>query len=73
VSKADILSELPNLNVRERAEIFAKLCELEDLIPIPTAAERALLAKEWEDFRNDSNPGSPAHEVEARLRRGLEK
>ncbi|MCD6049525.1 MAG: hypothetical protein K0Q55_928 [Verrucomicrobia bacterium] len=69
MSKADILSELPKLDARERAEIFAKLCELED--STPTAAERAILDQELEDFKNDPNPGSPGHEVEARLRSGL--
>jgi hypothetical protein len=73
MSKAEILSELPKLDERERAEIFAKLCELEESTSVPSAEERAILDKEWEDFKQDGDKGSPAHEVEARLRRGRVK
>lgn len=73
MSKAEILNELPKLDVRERAEIFAKLCELEEATTVPTAEERAILDQEWENFKQDGDMGSAAHEVEARLRRGREK
>jgi len=73
MSKAEILSELPKLDVRERAEIFAKLCELEEPTSTPTTEERAILDQEWADFKRDGDMGSPAHEVEARLRRGRAK
>jgi len=71
MSKAEILSELPKLDARERAEVFAKLCELEDAVSGPTAAERAILDQEVEDFKNDPSPGTAWPEVEERLRRGL--
>ncbi|HEY1170982.1 MAG TPA: hypothetical protein VGH19_06385 [Verrucomicrobiae bacterium] len=73
MSKAEILSELPKLDVRERAEIFARLCELEESTSVPTAEERAILDKEWEDFKRDGDKGTPLHEVEALLRRGRGK
>ena len=67
MSKAEILDELPKLDERERAEVFAKLCELED-VSGPTSAERAVLDQELIQFQQDKNLGAPWQEVENRLR-----
>jgi len=72
MSKADILKELPALQPEDRREIFDRLCDLEerDLLAghVPTAAEKALLDAEMEDYRKNPDNGSSWAEVEARLR-----
>jgi putative addiction module component (TIGR02574 family) len=73
MSKSDILHELPKLALEERREIFERICELEesDLLQggEPWAEEKALLDRELEDYTRAPGPGSPWHEVEARIRR----
>jgi putative addiction module component (TIGR02574 family) len=72
MSKAEILKELPALQPDDRREIFERLCDLEerDLLAglAPTAAEKALLDREMEDYRKNPDAGSSWTEVEARLR-----
>ena len=73
MSKTEILQELPKLALQERREIFERICELEenDLLRggEPTADEKALLDREFEDYRQTPADGSPWHEVEARIRK----
>ncbi len=73
MSKAEILHELPTLGLQERREIFERIGELEDQDLLkggePTAAEKALLDRELEDYRKNPDPGSTWPEVEARLRK----
>ena len=73
MSKAEILQELPKLGLRERREIFERIGELEDQELIkggePTAAEKALLDQELEDYRRNPEASSTWPEVESRLRK----
>ena len=72
MSKADILQELPGLRHEERTEILERLCELEERDLMngagPTAAEKALLDAELEEYRRSPDAGSSWQEVQARLR-----
>jgi len=71
MNKAEILQELPKLRSDERQDIFARLCELEERDLLngvgPTAEEKTLLDREWEDYRKAPDAGSSWEEVEARL------
>ena len=73
MSKADILSELPNLPAEERDQVLRKLCELqeEEIIrgPGPGAAEKRILDDALAEFQRDGKPGTPWREVLQRLRR----
>ena len=73
MSKAEILAELPKLELADRREIFDRICEIEehDLLKggTPTAEEKALLDREWEEYRRNPEAGSTWNEVEARLRK----
>jgi putative addiction module component (TIGR02574 family) len=73
MSKAEILHELPKLGLHERREIFERIGELEDQDLLQggetTAAEKALLDRELEDYRKNPDAGSTWPEVEARLRK----
>ena len=73
MSKSEILRKLPELAPEERREIFERICELEENELLkggkPTAEEKALLDREWEDYRQAPNPGSPWDEVKARIRK----
>jgi hypothetical protein len=72
MSKADILQQLPELNAEDRAEILDRLWELAERDILngvgPTAAERALLDRELEDYRQNPEAGSKWSDVELRLR-----
>jgi len=73
VSKADILLELPKLEIADRREIFERICDIEERDLInggqPTAEEKALLNRELEDYRQNPKAGSTWAEVKARLRK----
>ena len=73
MSKAEILLELPKLELAERREIFACICDMEerDLLngSLPTAEEKILLDRELEAYRQDPDVGSTWAEVQARLRK----
>ena len=73
MSKAEILHELPKLELSELREIFERIGELEeqDLLKggEPTAEEKALLDRELEEFQQNPQAGSSWAEVEARLRK----
>jgi len=62
-NKAEILAELPNLNARERQDVFERLCELmdDDLLRGvgPTEPEKKLLEEAMAEFERDANPGIP--------------
>jgi hypothetical protein len=72
MSHAQILSELPRLTAAERAELFRRLCELQDEDLLhglgPTESEKRLLDTELSEFERDQNPGSPWREAMARVR-----
>ncbi len=72
MSKAEILAELPRLQLADRREIFERICELEDRELAngsqPDAAEMALLDRELANFQDNPGAGSSWSEVEARLR-----
>ncbi len=72
MSKTQILEELPRLGLAERREIWERLCELEeqDLLQgaAPSAEEKALLDREWEDFQSNPETGSAWQDVRDRLR-----
>ena len=67
------LHELPNLGLHERREIFERIGELEDQELLkggePTAADKALLDRELDEYRRDPDAGSTWPEVESRLRK----
>ena len=73
MSKSEILRELPKLALEERREIFERICELEENELLkggqPTAEEKALLDREWEDYRQTPSAGSSWPEVKARIRK----
>ena len=73
MSKAEILLELPKLELADRREIFERICDMEerDLLngSLPTAKERALLDRELEAYRQNPDAGSTWAEVQARLRK----
>jgi hypothetical protein len=73
MSKAEILQELPRLGLQERREIFERIGELEeqDLLKggQPSAADKALLDRELEEYQRNPEAGSIWEEVEAALRK----
>jgi len=73
MSKAEILQELPRLGLQERREIFERIGELEeqDLLKggEPSAADKALLDREFEEYQRNPEAGSIWEEVEAALRK----
>ena len=71
MSKMEILEELPKLAVRDRREIFERICEIEenDLLNEATAEEKNLLDRELKDFQKNPEAGSSWAGVESRLRK----
>jgi putative addiction module component (TIGR02574 family) len=73
MSKADILLELPKLELEERREIFDRICDIEERDLLnggqPTPEEKALLDRELEEYKSNPKAGSTWAEVEARLRK----
>jgi putative addiction module component (TIGR02574 family) len=73
MSKAEILLELPKLEVADRREIFERICDMEerDLLNgrLPTTEEKALLDCELKAYRQNPEAGSSWAEVKARLRK----
>ena len=71
MSKAEIIGQLPKLKPNERREILDRICELEEQDLLngvgPTSEERALLDREFEDYRRNPEARSTWEEVEARL------
>ena len=78
MSKAEILLELPKLELADRREIFERICDMEesDLLngSLPTAEEKALLDRELEaymcdgvlypDFTKRPTPDNPVFKLE---------
>ena len=72
MSKMEILAELPKLELADRREIFDRICEIEERDLITGGAtdeEKALLDREFEEYRRSPEAGSSWNEVEARLRK----
>ena len=72
MSKAEILAELPKLDIADRREIFDRICEMEerDLISgVATPEEKALLEQELEEYRRNPEAGSTWKDVETRIRK----
>lgn len=78
MSKAEILAELPKLAPKDRAEIRARLDELNGdtwLVsnePL-TSAEKALLDDRLAAYAKDPDAGSSWGEVESRIRARLQR
>ena len=72
MSKTEILAELPKLKAADRAEVFARLCELQEADVLhaaePSAEERKLLDNELAEFERDGNAGTAWREVLKRVR-----
>jgi len=73
MSKSEILAELPKLGPEDRREIFERIGELEDYDLLhggkPTAEEKAMLDREFEDFQKNPKAGSSWDEVQSRIRK----
>jgi hypothetical protein len=71
MSKAEILAELSKLELSDRREIFERIGEMEEQELLkgaePTAAEKALLDHELDEYRLNPEAGSSWKEVESRL------
>ena len=68
----EILAELPRLAPADRREIFEQLCEMEErdlLTGGATADEKALLDREFEEFKGNPDAGSTWDDVRARIRK----
>ena len=63
MSEAEILAELPMLKAEERAEVFRRLCELQEQELLqgagPSEGERDILDQALSEFQHDSSPGVP--------------
>jgi hypothetical protein len=74
MSTAEILAQLPKLKARDRAEVFQKLCALQerDLIKGagPTPKERKLLDQALKEFQKDSDVGIPWRKAIKQIRSG---
>jgi hypothetical protein len=71
MSKAEILAELPKLKADERAQVFDRLCELQESDVLqghgPTAEEKKLLDQALAEFERDGQRGKPWREVLHRI------
>ncbi len=71
MSNAEILAALPKLNADERAQVFERLCELQEQDMLagtgPTDAEKTLLDEALAEFQRDGDVGRPWREVLHRL------
>ena len=67
MSKTEILAALHELQAEERAQVFERLCELQedDLLHGvgPTIAEKKILDEALAEFNRDGNFGNPWREV----------
>ena len=72
MSKAEILAELPRLKAADRAQVFQRLCELQeqDLIEGvgPTEEEKKMLDEALAEFQRDRDQGKPWREVLREIR-----
>lgn len=72
MSKSEILAELSALSASDRAEVFERLCELQEADLLrgegPTAAERQALDDAATEFERDGDVGEPWRDVIHRLR-----
>ncbi len=72
MSKLDILEQLPNLERGDRREILERIWEIEEADLLRGAQieadEKALLDREYEEYRANPGAGSEWKEVEPRLR-----
>lgn len=63
MSKAEILAELPKLNAQERAQVFRRLCELQEQELLqgagPTEQEKRILDHALAEFERDGSAGTP--------------
>ncbi len=78
MSKSEILAELPKLAPEERAEVRAKLAELDgdgwlDAGDPLTSAEKTLLNARLAAYEKDPDAGSSWEEVESRIRARLKQ
>jgi len=75
MTKAEILTELPNLSVEDRAEIRAKLDELAGREWVDNGElsdeDKRALDEAITEYERDPNAGSPWEEVKARIQAKL--
>ena len=67
MSKAEILSELPNLSAQDRTEILEQLWRLEEAAG-PADWEKSLLNEAQAAYEANPSAGAPWSKVEDRLR-----
>ena len=67
MSKTEILAELPTLNASDRAEVFERLCELQEADLLrgegPSEDERKALDEAMVEFERDGDIGEPWRDV----------
>ena len=72
MSKAEIMAEISKLKPADRAQVFERLCELqeEDLLQGggPTEREKQLLDRALADFEHDRDPGVPWRDALRQIR-----
>jgi hypothetical protein len=72
MSNAEILAELPKLKAEERAQVFRRLCELQEQDLLrgvgPSEEEKKLLDEALAEFERDGNIGTPWREALQRIR-----
>lgn len=75
MSKSDILEELPNLARGDRREILERIWEMEEADLLKgiqlDADEKALLDREFEEYKANPTAGAEWKEIEPRLRRQI--
>lgn len=74
MSTAEILAQLPRLKAKDRAQVFQKLCALQerDLVKGTgsTAKEKKLLDQALQEFQKDSDVGIPWRKAIKQIRSG---
>jgi hypothetical protein len=72
MSNAEILAELPHLKVEDRAELFERLCQLQERDLLNGAGvtdrEKAVLDDAWAKLQRDGTPGVAWREALQRIR-----
>ena len=73
MNTAEIVAALPKLAAEDRAQVFERLCELQEADVLrgagPTDDERRILDAALAEFEADGDPGAPWRDALARIRR----
>lgn len=76
MSKMEILAELPKLDIKDRREIFDRICEMEErdlLNGNVTPEEKTLLDQELEEYKRNPEAGSTWDDVVSKIRKPSRK